>query len=91
MIAFRAPPPPLPAACRYDISHPVVNDAAMALWGALGVSSWPTVAVVSPRGRLLAMLSGEGHGQDLQVGQMRRLARCCERLLERSVGWDGMQ
>lgn len=44
----------------------MVNDANMSLWGALGVSSWPTIAVVSPRGRLLAMLSGEGHGQDLQ-------------------------
>ncbi|GFR49200.1 hypothetical protein Agub_g11225 [Astrephomene gubernaculifera] len=54
------------AVLRYDISHPVVNDARMALWGALGVSAWPTLAVVSPRGRLLAMLSGEGHRQDLE-------------------------
>ncbi|PNH05466.1 NHL repeat-containing protein 2, partial [Tetrabaena socialis] len=54
------------AVLRYDISHPVVNDRGMAVWGALGVSSWPTLAVVSPRGRLLAMLSGEGHRQDLE-------------------------
>ncbi|GLC49396.1 hypothetical protein PLESTB_000214800 [Pleodorina starrii] len=54
------------AVLRYDISHPVVNDRGMAVWGALGVSSWPTLAVVSPRGRLIAMLSGEGHRQDLE-------------------------
>ncbi|KAG2443188.1 hypothetical protein HYH02_009265 [Chlamydomonas schloesseri] len=54
------------AVLRYDISHPVVNDRGMAVWAALGVSSWPTLAVVSPRGRLIAMLSGEGHRQDLE-------------------------
>ncbi|KAG2497240.1 hypothetical protein HYH03_004827 [Edaphochlamys debaryana] len=54
------------AVLRYDISHPVVNDRAMSVWGALGVSSWPTLAVVSPKGRLIAMLSGEGHRQDLE-------------------------
>ncbi|KXZ45018.1 hypothetical protein GPECTOR_59g625 [Gonium pectorale] len=54
------------AVLRYDISHPVVNDRSMSVWGALGVSSWPTLAVVSPRGRLIAMLSGEGHRQDLE-------------------------
>ena len=53
------------AVLRYDISHPVVNDRTMALWRALGVSSWPTLAVVSPAGRLLLSLSGEDHRADL--------------------------
>ena len=51
---------------RYEISHPVVNDGDMVLWRALGVSSWPTLAVVSPGGRLLAMVAGEGHGRDVE-------------------------
>ncbi len=51
------------AVLRYDISHPVINDRGMAMWAGLGVSSWPTLAVVSPKGRLIAMLSGEGHRQ----------------------------
>ena len=50
--------PVLRAVLRYEISHPVVNDGNMALWRALGVSSWPTLAVVSPQGRLLGMLPG---------------------------------
>ena len=50
--------------CRYEVTHPVVNDSDMLMWRSLGVSSWPTVAIVSPEGRLLAMLSGEGHKQD---------------------------
>ena len=31
------------------------------MWRQLGVSSWPTLALVSPNGRLIALLSGEGH------------------------------
>ena len=50
---------------RYEVTHPVVNDAGMTLWRQLGVSSWPTLAVVSPGGRLIAMVAGEGHRQDI--------------------------
>ena len=53
------------AVLRYDVRHPVVNDKNMELWRALGVSSWPTVAVVSPAGKLIVSLSGEGHRRDL--------------------------
>lgn len=53
------------AVLRYDVTHPVVNDGEMTMWRQLGVSSWPTLAVVSPKGRLIAMLSGEGHREDL--------------------------
>ena len=31
----------------------------MALWRDLGISSWPTLVVVSPRGRVLATLPGQ--------------------------------
>ena len=48
------------------MAHPVVNDARMELWRDLGVSSWPTLAVVSPEGKALAMLAGEGHGRDIE-------------------------
>jgi len=53
------------AVLRYDIRHPVINDKNMELWRALGVSSWPTVAVVSPTGKVIVSLSGEGHRRDL--------------------------
>ena len=46
------------AVLRYDISHPVVNDARMVLWRDLGVASWPTLLIVSPRGRVIASLPG---------------------------------
>eukprot|EP00850_Spirogloea_muscicola_P023380 SM000352S13428 [mRNA] locus=s352:43307:48636:- [translate_table: standard] len=53
------------AVLRYEIRHPVVNDGEMTMWHALGVSSWPTLALVSPSGKLLGMLAGEGHRKDL--------------------------
>lgn len=53
------------AVLRYEITHPVVNDGDMVLWRELGVNSWPTFVVVSPNGKLLAQLAGEGHRQDL--------------------------
>ncbi|PIA44031.1 hypothetical protein AQUCO_01800233v1 [Aquilegia coerulea] len=49
------------AVLRYNINHPVVNDGDMYLWRELGISSWPTFAVVSPNGKLLAQIAGEGH------------------------------
>lgn len=54
------------AVLRYDIRHPVINDRGMELWRALGVSSWPTLAVVSPTGKLIVSLAGEGHREDLK-------------------------
>ncbi|KAK9086263.1 hypothetical protein Syun_028657 [Stephania yunnanensis] len=53
------------AVLRYNISHPVVNDGDMYLWRELGISSWPTFAIVGPSGKLLAQIAGEGHRKDL--------------------------
>ncbi|CAK9158050.1 unnamed protein product [Ilex paraguariensis] len=53
------------AVLRYGITHPVVNDGDMFLWRELGVTSWPTFAIVGPNGKLLAQISGEGHRKDL--------------------------
>ncbi|XP_024522693.1 protein SUPPRESSOR OF QUENCHING 1, chloroplastic isoform X2 [Selaginella moellendorffii] len=53
------------AVLRYNVTHPVVNDGDMNLWRKLGVSSWPTFVVVSPNGKVIARLAGEGHRKDL--------------------------
>lgn len=49
------------AVLRYEIAHPVVNDANHAIWDAFDVSSWPTMAVIDAEGKLVGMLSGEGN------------------------------
>jgi DNA-binding beta-propeller fold protein YncE len=48
------------AILRYQIHHPVVNDANMKIWDAFGVNSWPTLAVIDPEGKLHGAVSGEG-------------------------------
>jgi DNA-binding beta-propeller fold protein YncE len=48
------------AILRYEISHPVVNDANMKIWRAYEVSSWPTLYLVDPEGYVVGRGSGEG-------------------------------
>lgn len=55
------------AILRYEISHPVVNDPEMHLWTRLGVTSWPTFAVISPRGHIIYATSGEGKREILDT------------------------
>ena len=48
------------AVLRYEISHPVVNDANMNIWNAYEANSWPTLVLIDPEGNLVARGSGEG-------------------------------
>lgn len=48
------------AIMRYEIEHPVVNDAGMILWRKFGVNSWPTFVVIDPEGYYIGATSGEG-------------------------------
>jgi thiol-disulfide isomerase/thioredoxin len=48
------------AILRYQISHPVVNDADMKIWNRYDVSSWPTLVLIDPEGHYMGSVSGEG-------------------------------
>jgi len=47
------------AVLRYEIEHPVINDANHAIWNSYQVSSWPSLRVIDPEGNLVAGNSGE--------------------------------
>jgi thiol-disulfide isomerase/thioredoxin len=49
------------AILRYEIEHPVVNDAEMILWRKFGVNSWPTLVLIDPEGFYCGYVSGEGN------------------------------
>jgi len=49
------------AVLRYEINHPVVNDDEMQMWQQIGVRSWPSLAVIGPKGNLMLLASGEGN------------------------------
>ncbi|KAK2584375.1 hypothetical protein KPH14_006761 [Odynerus spinipes] len=50
---------------RYNIMHPVVNDATLSMWQAVGVICWPTMMILGPKGQPLVVLLGEGHKEEL--------------------------
>ncbi len=49
------------AILRYEIAHPVVNDAQFAIWQQYGVRAWPTAVLIDPEGYAVAAYSGEGN------------------------------
>ncbi|HZT82284.1 MAG TPA: thioredoxin-like domain-containing protein [Gemmataceae bacterium] len=48
------------AILRYEVSHPVVNDADMKIWRRYGIHSWPTLVLIDPEGNVIGAESGEG-------------------------------
>ena len=48
------------AMLRYELKHPVVNDAEQKIWEAYEARSWPTLVLIDPEGNYLGETSGEG-------------------------------
>ena len=53
------------AILKYDISHLVVNDANFKIWNNFSVSSWPTMILLDPRGRIIKKYQGEITKKDI--------------------------
>jgi DNA-binding beta-propeller fold protein YncE len=47
------------AVLRYELEHPVVNDAEFAVWQEYAVRAWPTLMFVDPRGYVIGKHEGE--------------------------------
>ncbi|MBD0371080.1 MAG: redoxin domain-containing protein [Pyrinomonadaceae bacterium] len=56
---------------RYEIEHPVVNDADFRIWQEYGVRGWPTLVLIDPAGYVIGSVSGEGNYDvlDRVIGQ----------------------
>ena len=46
---------------RYEIEHPVINDADFAIWQAYAVRAWPTQYLIDPAGYVIGYVRGEGN------------------------------
>lgn len=46
---------------RYEIEHPVANDADHHIWRRYGVQAWPTRVIIDPAGNLVGTAMGEGN------------------------------
>lgn len=78
------------AILRYEIRHPVVNDAEMKIWKAFDVSSWPTLILLDTDGRFVAQGSGEGlyEAVDKKIAELIVDARLKKTLNETPVRFD---
>ncbi|XP_068621158.1 NHL repeat-containing protein 2 [Battus philenor] len=55
----------LSAVQRYNIHHPVVNDADSLVWDSFGIHCWPTLLILGPGNKPIFVLTGEGHRDEL--------------------------
>jgi DNA-binding beta-propeller fold protein YncE len=55
------------AVLRYEIEHPVVNDAKMQIWGTYGARSWPTLVLIDPAGDVVWAASGERSFEEIKA------------------------
>jgi sugar lactone lactonase YvrE/thiol-disulfide isomerase/thioredoxin len=46
---------------RYEIEHPVANDANLEIWRRYGAQAWPTRVIIDPAGNLVGTALGEGN------------------------------
>jgi thiol-disulfide isomerase/thioredoxin len=63
---------------RYEIAHPVYNDAEFTVWNSYAVRAWPTQILIDPAGYIIGGISGEGNYEVLDqtiaetVGDFRK-------------------
>ncbi|WP_240928222.1 thioredoxin-like domain-containing protein [Thalassoroseus pseudoceratinae] len=78
------------AILRYEIKHPVINDANMRIWRRIGVRSWPSLLLIDAEGQACLLLSGEGHRETLDtvIGALVKYHRATGTLDESPMRFD---
>jgi DNA-binding beta-propeller fold protein YncE len=78
------------AILRYEVHHPVVNDADRKIWDRYEVEAWPTMVLIDPEGNLVGYTSGEGNYDllDLVVGKVVEDAKKRKTLSEKPIRFD---
>ncbi len=80
------------AILRYQIAHPVVNDANMKIWRSyLGeYGSWPTLCLIDPEGELVYQEPGEGQydALDRAIAQLIRTHKAKKTLNTRPMKFE---
>ncbi len=81
------------AVLRYQVKHPVVNDADHKIWRRYRVNSWPTLMLIDPEGNIYGKLSGEGVYDvlDHHIGKMVKEYKAKKMLREDSIDFKLIQ
>ncbi|HWY85261.1 MAG TPA: thioredoxin-like domain-containing protein, partial [Gemmataceae bacterium] len=75
---------------RYEIKHPIVNDADMKIWRRYQVNSWPTLVLIDPDGNIYGQAHGEGLYEvlDEHIGKMVTEYRAKKLLKEDPINYE---
>jgi thiol-disulfide isomerase/thioredoxin len=75
------------AILRYEVTHPVVNDAEAIIWRKYGVNSWPTLVLIDPEGNIYTWGSGEGlhDAVDKKIQELIKIYRGKKMLNEKPI------
>jgi DNA-binding beta-propeller fold protein YncE len=78
------------AILRYEIRHPVVNDADMKIWRLYAVQSWPTLYLIDPEGQIVGRGAGEGlyEALDEAITKLIKVHRDKKTLNERPLRFE---
>jgi thiol-disulfide isomerase/thioredoxin/outer membrane protein assembly factor BamB len=80
------------AMLRYELKHPVVNDADAKIWNAYKCAWWPTLAIIDPEGMIVSGAAGEPSatlkGIDDVIAGLIRKHRAKKTLDEKPIRFD---
>lgn len=78
------------AILRYEVKHPVINDADHKIWRRFSVRSWPTLVLIDPEGNYYGHISGEGVFDvlDEHIGKMIKEAKEKKILKEDPINFE---
>ena len=78
------------AVLRYEIHHPVLNDANQKVWTSYEINSWPSIVLIDPEGKLVGVASGEGLFEilDKTIAQLIEKHRKNKTLNEQPLRFD---
>jgi DNA-binding beta-propeller fold protein YncE len=64
---------------RYEVEHPVVNDADFFIWQSYAVRAWPTQVLIDPAGYVIGKVEGEGNYEVIDEAIAKTLAEFRQR------------
>src|SRR5579872_6447712 len=72
---------------RYELHHPVLNDAERKTWKAYNVQRWPTIALIDPEGYVVGGLAQEDIFEqfDKAIAKLIRIHRARKTLNEKPL------
>lgn len=78
------------AILRYEIEHPVINDANMTIWRKFQINSWPSLVLIDPEGNYCGVAPGEGNRELLDgvIGKVIAYHKSQGTLDETPVNFD---